>query len=121
MKASELRLNNWAWNDVQKIPVKVDVQIIQDQAYADKGLKESWKPIPLTEETLLKCGFEDVSSYRDFWLTIEGDLRIEISLRNNGIVFTSISDIGISENIKHLHQLQNLFHALTGEELEIEL
>jgi hypothetical protein len=69
------------------------------------------EPIPLTEELLLKCGFEkrvwgNVTYYNPN-LDLDRDFRVR----------------GIDWNvqIKYLHQLQNLFFALTGEELEVKL
>lgn len=71
------------------------------------------EPIPLTEEILLKCGFNfwgGITSYcdrEDFWSIKMEDGRFEIEY--------------VELEIKHLHQLQNLYFALTGKELEIEL
>jgi hypothetical protein len=87
----------------------------------DKDIKEwfdldNFKPIPLTEEWLLRFGFEKVedddyleiklfSSLKILWL---GYLAIEI----NGY-FTSLSE---KEQV-YVHQLQNLYYCLCGEEL----
>jgi hypothetical protein len=58
------------------------------------------KAIPLTEEWLLKFGFvKDKLTNYDWY---KGDFEICI------------------HDIKHVHQLQNLYHALTGEELKKE-
>ena len=67
------------------------------------------EPIPLTEEILLKCGFEE-SQYH-FCI---GDFII----RKPDFV---LCDIGIKVNPINLHQLQNLYFALTGKELKIKL
>jgi len=74
-------------------------------------------PIPLTEEWLLKFGFENLSltpkfdgSKCNFTFYWEVD---EIVLREN------YEDIFITR-ISYVHQLQNLYFALTGEELEIK-
>lgn len=74
-------------------------------------------PIPLTEEILLKCGFIDygyleliVSEFLSIiWL---GYLSIELE----GVIH-AVND----RNKIYLHQLQNLYFALIGEELEINL
>jgi len=65
-------------------------------------------PIPLTEEILLKCGFKirkDGKLYHD-----------TLSLYEADFIFNSKSGI-----IKNLHQLQNLYFALTGQELEVTI
>ena len=62
-------------------------------------------PIPLTEEWLLKLGFEKAYEtcyqYKDFIL----DDRF------------IMMDIDITIQLKYVHQLQNLYFALTGQEL----
>lgn len=61
MKASELRIGNWVWNDTQNIAVTVDIKILSEQFFREPlvrngVLKEDvlWKPVPLTEEWMLK-------------------------------------------------------------------
>lgn len=85
-------------------------------------------PIPLTEEILLKCGFEKEGSYNYRY----NNLKIhEINLKSCWV------DASNSEHVwyfvfhqagkmfhikcKYLHQLQNLYFALTGKELEVKL
>lgn len=69
--------------------------------------------IPLTQEILLKVGFHkkypflDLIIAHDFWL-ISFESKISIQLAGNNISLGSI---------KYLHQLQNLYFALTGQEL----
>lgn len=69
------------------------------------------KPIPLTPEILEKCG----AIVYEFDNGLGNQYRIKDRLfviRDGDIV-----DYGSSVIIKHLHQLQNLYFALTGEEL----
>ena len=71
-------------------------------------LIEQVLPIRITEEWLLKFGFEKKG---DFWFVKSG---IKIENRNNGFsYFRYLSEI----KILSVHQLQNLYFALTGEEL----
>lgn len=75
-------------------------------------------PISLTSATIQKCGFVNKGDWfykADFilgFLTTEDNLQTEYKL--SGAV-----DQWKLLNIKFLHQLQNLYFALTGEELEI--
>jgi len=82
------------------------------------------KPIPLTEEILLKCGFKkdldgsfqknDVSIFLD--KRFKTNLYLQTNDSNRNFIW-----FGYECKIQHLHQLQNLYFALTGEELNIEL
>src|SRR5690606_11922520 len=73
------------------------------------------QPIPLTEEILLKCGFER-SEYNDYRHPILiGTLTIY-----EGVAELHISDL-YSVWVNNLHQLQNLYFDLCGEELEVKI
>lgn len=121
MKANELRIGNWVWNEPQQIPVQVDIKILQEQLNADKGFGESWQPIPITEEMLLKFGFVFGMKFQDFvrgkycYVEILGCNFYGYFSENGVFYFNSKTEI------KHIHQLQNLYFALTGEELGINL
>ena len=87
---------------------------------------ENFEPIPLTEEWLLKFGF---SKNENYVLQIETTLMpLSITLSDNypnekykawDYEDENFSYHIISNNIKHVHKLQNLYHALTGEELTL--
>ena len=71
------------------------------------------KPIELAEELLLKCGFVKKGN----WTFVNNNLKIKVSLcRTKFVFFTYHFEV----NVNYLHQLQNLYFALTGEELTIE-
>jgi hypothetical protein len=78
------------------------------------------QPIPLTLEILEKCGWvwnEECKSY-------EGkDVRMNIQLNEisgSYTMFNYVLKAKIADKIYHLHQLQNLYFALTGEELNFK-
>lgn len=76
-------------------------------------------PIPLTEEWLLRLGFNVVgnSDKEDSlhpWLTYEFE-GIEITLPYMEFHYNCGDN---SVELKHVHSLQNLYFALTGKELE---
>jgi len=92
-------------------------------------------PIPLTEEWLLKCGFmiqdntqsdkEYLKKYSSGRTVLNYKLVITKSCyKDSGeyrlFVIGNVSDGEIC-NIKYLHQLQNIYFALAGTELEVEL
>jgi len=73
--------------------------------------KHSPKPIPLNEEWLLKFGFvRDKLEVRTFY---KGDFEIYLP------IFLQYKDLVLNK-CKHVHQLQNIYHALTGKELTIK-
>jgi hypothetical protein len=89
---------------------------------------DRFHPITLTEELLLKCGFEKDDGVQQDWslvLEISGMRRIifykgdctclSIQQTNNPMIDFP------SSVCTTVHQLQNLYFALTGEELNIEL
>jgi len=74
------------------------------------------QPIPLTEEWLLKCGFERVENN---WKVLD-NIVFKLSWeRLAGLVLVLENESIFLAHINYLHQLQNLYFALTGEELQI--
>jgi hypothetical protein len=74
------------------------------------------QPIPLTEEWLLKFGFKDngyyyyIKSFKIAWA-----IRI---IKTN--IKSGFSEVKNSISLRHVHQLQNLYFALTNKELTIK-
>ena len=73
-------------------------------------------PTPLTKELVLKCGFEEEFGGIIYYNRNRG---IEFNF-SNGWCMASIGEYEIT-SVKYLHQLQNLYFALTEEDLEINL
>lgn len=88
------------------------------------------QPIPLTPEILEKCGFEKGVSewYNKNYFTDCMEYAEEMQLQVNLKSFRcGIFDVDFggtnamtANPIKYLHQLQNLYYALTGEELNYQ-
>ncbi len=80
-----------------------------------------FQPIPLTPEILEKCGFE--KDEHDFELKINFEARLKWSAEDNPAkeVTLWLHNDYPAQSIFYLHQLQNLYFALTGEELEVKL
>lgn len=79
------------------------------------------QPIPLTAEWLEKFGFRTSRPKLLFLPIPKHKMEIHYEMQPYGNVVTLQSDFGmlIPNDIEHVHQLQNLFFALTGEELTI--
>lgn len=101
VNASELRIGNWAVNYGNYVCIEADD--IVDCHYSP----ESYDPISLTPEILEKAGFRIDPNSKKHAGKVHRCQGITINLETS--------------RIKYLHQLQNLYFALTGEELQIEL
>jgi len=119
MKSTELRIGNlvYPFKDTPKKALGVGANILvafTDSQFLDCEIHQI-EPIPLTEEWLLKFGFQKGGF--DYLKN-----NLEISKLNNGIFDAYCTDLEsfvfISE-IKYVHQLQNLYFALTGDELTV--
>lgn len=141
MKANELRIGNLISHDrcdkfrIDEVRLTNEGYILRMYvhrntltSYADMKLDEA-KPIPLTLELLKKCGFTK-NEYDE-------------NVYNHGLGLDLVYAMGFEEKephwhyghdyehgdgtrplwkaIDYLHELQNLFFALTGEELQINL
>jgi hypothetical protein len=126
MNAQELRIGNCVYQQDGQVRIIDGEDIHAMEMYPEHSLR--FKPIPLTPEILEKCGFKT-----DIYLELANDdfaliYRREVKDKKWGdcLVFEGNGgydypgDIPLW-HIKYLHQLQNLYYALAGEELEIEL
>ena len=79
------------------------------------------KPIPLTEDILLKC--EGVKHDFNDWYIIEfKDYEMCVNIIDKSLTIgDDYSERLISSNLEYVHQFQNIIFALTNEELEINL
>lgn len=127
MKASELRIGNYITRFGDNVVVDgIDKKHRNDTDYyirikEDRELGywlDQFKPIVLTEEILLKCGLE---KRKDGNFNLFKQSKVDIVIDKE---FSAWKCDGINFSvgcIKYLHQLQNLYFALTGEELNIKL
>jgi hypothetical protein len=85
------------------------------------------EPIPLTPEWLERCGMELRDKDKVWQIQVGNSLYLEIEAEDPfmaGVTPETWRDqcpIYIWSDIKHIHQLQNLYHSLTGEELQIKM
>ena len=112
MKANELRIGN-----LIEINAPIMDKIIVVDVYHISELKKNkdfFQPIPLTEEWLLKFGF---NKQIDGFFRKNNSFMIEVLFHDEGFCVTNQGVI--LNHILYLHQLQNLYFALTGTELTL--
>jgi len=113
MKANELRVGNYIYYDNQLM--EVDHSEITDLYFQEDC--PFHKPIPLTEEWLDKFGFKvnDCENYQTEYKYQLNNPFIILD-RKDGYFYIDATNL----EIKYVHQIQNLYFALIGEELEIK-
>lgn len=119
MKASELRLPNLII-DRHKEVVEVRLTRILHDYYDEEYMNDHFSPIPLTEEWLLKFGFRKIDAYNCYILN--GLLRYNVD-NNKWFIETPdgpFESYWVEVPLTYVHQLQNLYFALTGEELTVK-
>lgn len=117
MEANELRIGNYLEFTDTMVCAVTSIRsknefVVNDQwsSYATEV-----RPIPLTEKWLLKFGFEKHGE----WYCIRGNnmLSINVSIKHNKTTVGENEEYEI-DNMNFVHQLQNLYFALTGTELK---
>jgi hypothetical protein len=106
MEANELRIGNWVVNKKLHEEIQIDGNFPFDNVFMIE-------PIPLTEEWLLKFDWFSIDDDRYTFRDIE-----YYTISNEGSLYFCGSYT--CTDIKYVHQLQNLYFALTGEELTIK-
>ena len=120
MKATELRIGNYILDEENEVRQVIELSQTLIRTSCDFTLLTSEvKPIPLTEDILLKCGFEidGIFCYIKSFQTI---YLVKPWREANHFLLKTIGGECLSR-LQHLHQLQSLYFALCGEELEVNL
>ncbi|WP_374440455.1 hypothetical protein [Epilithonimonas sp.] len=124
LKATELRCGNilkYLTSEGDYSIMKVNWHTLKWISEDETGFNLVHSPIPLTEDILVKLGFEIRNFNNDpkkplWWLVID-NRHIDIYINNNGGYYFLINSIQMSIPIVYVHQIQNLVFALTSEEL----
>ena len=129
MEAKELRIGNLVNYGVNVCPIKSihTESVLKNEAsvYIELNQKlnhycvklDEIQPIPLTEEWLVKFGFNEIN-FSYYFENIE--LYFQRSYQSYFFKFGFEPNEKKAIQIKYVHQLQNLYFALTGEELTLK-
>ena len=118
IQAQELRIGNLVFD------LDITVYTIANGIDIDG----SWNPIPFTEKWLLKFGFEKQDNDIDVWYQIEIKdgffLEYFKSMTYTSLILREVNNV-VGDSLfylpnipKFVHELQNLYFALTQKELE---
>lgn len=128
MKPNELRIGNWVYDQIECR----ELQVSMPNKIAGIEYAEHFQPIPLTEEWLERFGFEKVNSKyveSDYYWRLRYDpskghagTHFEmVTLWASEVTYGWVVVVNETESYaKYVHQLQNLYFALTWEELELK-
>lgn len=123
MKASELRIGNLIYKDIIHMDTSVTKDVWKVSALDIRDCDHykddfNGEPIPLTEEWLIRFGATKHSSIN--YKLMVGALPMSLRISPGSNCYSELGEIYLGQHITHVHQLQNLYFALTGEELQLK-
>lgn len=121
MKATELRIGNLVLYNTKVAKVTgLNTCMIDIDEIFEPLLDDNFLPIPLTEEWLLKFGFQRYGTYMGNPEYNRGIHANTIRNYDDRYYFIDNCDSWMNDRpVKYVHELQNLYFALTGEELTV--
>lgn len=123
IKANELRIGNYFYWEAEG---KKYIMQVDTEDFSGVENFKNYQPIPLDESILLSCGFEKDDTgvdmfdqdYHEWYQKEYPIIGVLCQSSDKSYLFDENTDM---LRIKYLHQLQNLYFALTQTELEINL
>ncbi|RYZ31105.1 MAG: hypothetical protein EOO10_00415 [Chitinophagaceae bacterium] len=132
IKTGEFRLGNYLMHKTGVRILTVPCTFQHFELMAKDGGKDLF-PVVLSPAILEKAGFIENKKYallpesREFVFVLpvmgSGDVSMKAYVKNNKECFARVmtNNVPLSNNFYHLHQLQNAYFSLTGDELPIKL
>lgn len=130
IEAKELRSGNYVLGNPLSIP-RLGIYSNGVTKITSHGISEiefgniNYDPLPITEEILIKAGFTIVKTTTAYGYDCNKYCEeVKYTLRGawngeNWFAYEILNN-GTHKKIEYVHQLQNLYFALTGEELKIK-
>lgn len=131
IKAEEFRIGNKVLYKNNGRISTVSLSLVHFEMIAKHGANDFF-PVLLKAELLTQSGFIENKDYALYPQAHEYSLQLAIPglnknelkawIKSNGECFARalVNDLAISANVFHLHSLQNLYYALTAEELTVK-
>lgn len=112
MKATELRIGNWAMYSSK-------IQVNENKIRECVDHPDRFGEIQIRKEWLVKFGFEQMKLHTGDNCFVKEKFCVlcDSELKNYDLRLTFDSDQTIRVKLDYVHQLQNLYFALTGQEL----
>lgn len=107
IKPQDLRLGNWVKNMFGN---PVQVTVIDDTV-------DYFKPIPITEDILLKMGFKARPHLGDYYIKLHGNAILCDNHKGETYICGSNQQRIILPKLNSVNELQNLYWSLTQKEL----
>lgn len=133
IQANELRIGNLVVFNTNSKPFPITADgILEIHKLGNTEMPFNYEPVPLTEGWLLKAGFAPRNEHRGIGAIYdyghkghEDDWKFSKSVsfihdkNDENDIYLHFLQHQTALKIKYLHQLQNLYFSLTGEELTI--
>lgn len=132
MKAQDLRIRNYVkWNGpVYKEIARISFITNEEVGFwcGDTAVIQEIEPIPLTEEWLVKFGLTTITTSdngdSNYW-SKDNDLSVDVEPNVTGhsvetLFYYRLHEKQRRKHLMYVHQLQNLYFCLCGEELTIK-
>ena len=120
MKSTDLRIGNWVLS--KNVPVEIEEIKSETVRYCYGEFPIDYiEPIPITEEWLLHLGFEEregLFRLSKYWVEFRNFDSVGERILFGCFQRQKIYILQETTYIEYVHQLQNLYFALTGKELE---
>lgn len=132
IQINELRIGNWVSVDTMKIDQmpkcsfanvigvgdKIDLLI---DGYGENSVSSKViTPVKLTRDILFSCGFEENGVYDNVYQLRNFSITLNKKSKSGMLQYTT-NGSNLEIEILSVHQLQNVYFALIGEELEVGL
>ena len=119
LQAEDLRIGNWYHSVKWNKPVRLTAEDIYnlvanaDGANISSYISGMFTPIPLTEDWLKRFGYLRDEIYKQYY-----NPGSTMPIYRRGVYWNTSATSLISKDFQYVHQLQTLYHSLTGTDLK---